>query len=87
MPIIESFKHGKAVISSTGGALPETVGDYSPCLDPTDEDAWFELMRSWIVDQTARQSYEARIHDAFKPRSWDDAAHDVFHAIDKSLPE
>ena len=41
LPIVEAFSFGKAVIASTGGAVPETAHGLAPCLDPTDEDAWF----------------------------------------------
>jgi hypothetical protein len=33
---VEGFRYGKAVLSSSGGAVPEIVGDLSPCLDPLD---------------------------------------------------
>jgi len=40
LPLVEAFRHGKAVLASTGGAVPEVVGGFSPCLDPTDGEAW-----------------------------------------------
>ena len=48
LPIIEAFARGKAVIASTGGAVPETAGDLAPCLDPGDVAAWVEMLADWI---------------------------------------
>ena len=81
LPIIEAFSYGKAVIASTGGALPEVVGEFSPCLDPNEEAAWLDTMRSWIVDEAARAPYEAAIRERFKLTSWNEAAAKFFEAV------
>jgi glycosyltransferase involved in cell wall biosynthesis len=73
LPIIEAFAHGKAVIASSGGAIPEVVGDLSPCLDPQDESAWFEMLRLWLLDPEARAPFEARIRTSFAHPSWSEA--------------
>lgn len=80
LPIIEAFSHGKAVIASTGGTLPETVGALSPCLDPDDEEAWFVALKSWIEDPATRAPYEARIRDSFSWPDWSEAAARIFEA-------
>lgn len=80
LPIVEAFAHGKAVLASTGGAVPETVGGLSPCLDPTDEDAWCREIRRWIEDPAARQPYEDRIRTSFSHPTWDEAASRFFAA-------
>jgi len=81
LPVIEAFSHGKAVIASTGGALPETIGSLSPCLDPGDEDAWFLELKRWIEDPTARASYEDRIRATFSWPDWGEAAAQFFDAV------
>lgn len=48
LPVIEAFARGKPVLASTGGALPETVGDRFPCLPPDDEGAWERVIAEWI---------------------------------------
>jgi glycosyltransferase involved in cell wall biosynthesis len=48
LPIIEAFAHGKPVIASTGGALPETVAGAYPCLPPDDEMGWETAIAEWI---------------------------------------
>ncbi len=70
LPIIEAFAHGKAVIASTGGAVPETVGGLSPCLDVGDAVAWEALIERWIEDPQARAGHEARIREAFAHSRW-----------------
>jgi glycosyltransferase involved in cell wall biosynthesis len=70
LPIIEAFTRGKAVIASTGGAVPETVGGLSPCLDPLNVDAWTAMVSEWIERPEARDVWECRIRSTFQPREW-----------------
>jgi glycosyltransferase involved in cell wall biosynthesis len=86
LPIIEAFSHGKAVLASTGGAVPETVDELSPCLDPADEDAWFAHLGNWIEDPGARAPYEARIRGSFSHPDWDEAAAQFFDRIGDPHP-
>ena len=74
LPIVEAFAHGKAVIASTGGAVPETVGGLSPCLDVADPAAWLALIERWIEDPQARAGHEALIRRAFAHASWEASA-------------
>jgi glycosyltransferase involved in cell wall biosynthesis len=78
LPLVEAFQHGKAVIASTGGALPEVAGNFSPCLDPTDMEAWQRMLATWIEDPAARHPYETRIRTSFRPRKWDEASREFF---------
>jgi glycosyltransferase involved in cell wall biosynthesis len=74
LPLIEAFARGKAVIASTGGAIPETVGDLSPCLDLTDEAAWEQTLADWIERPEIPARYEARIRADFAHPNWAVAA-------------
>jgi len=78
LPVVEAFRHGKAVLASTGGAVPELVGDFSPCLDPDDGEAWRRMLQTWIEDPAARAVYEARIRSSFRHPNWDEAARMFF---------
>ncbi len=80
LPIIEAFAHGKPVIASTGGALPETVAGLSPCLDPLDEDAWTKLLADWISQPHSWAPWAAKIADGFHYQSWPAAAEAIFEA-------
>ena len=85
LPVIEAFRHGKAVIASTGGALPEVASGFAPCLEPGDVAAWTELMAHWISDREVRRRYEDAIRTSYRPISWSHAAARVFETIDARL--
>jgi glycosyltransferase involved in cell wall biosynthesis len=85
LPIIEAYSHGKAVLASRGGALPETVGGLSPCLDPHDEAAWYVSLRQWIEDPARRQPFEERIRASFSPAPWHEVA-ERFFAVASAAP-
>jgi glycosyltransferase involved in cell wall biosynthesis len=80
LPIIEAFTRGKAIIASTGGAVPETVNGLSPCLDPLDVDAWTALIGDWIGRPDAYAEWEARIRHDFRRREWPDVAEQIMSA-------
>ncbi len=80
VPIIEAFAHGKAVIASTGGALPETVGSLSPGLPADDRQAWLATIRAWIEDERIRRSWEQKIRASFTHPRWAEAAAEIFEA-------
>jgi len=92
LPVVEAFRHGKAVMASTGGAVPEVVGGFSPCLDPTDGEAWRRMLETWIEDPAARAVYETRIRTAFRHPDWDESSRTFFalvrrqRAVDRNAP-
>lgn len=81
LPVVEALRHGKAMLASTGGAVPETVGAFSPCLDPTDAEAWRMMLQTWIEDRTARAPYEERIRAGFRHPNWDESARKFFALV------
>ena len=87
LPIIEAFSFGKAVLASSGGALPELVGDLSPCLDPSDSKVWYQALRRWIEDPGQRHVYEQRIRSSFSHPTWQEASARFFAAVEGSDPE
>jgi glycosyltransferase involved in cell wall biosynthesis len=86
LPVIEAFTHGKAVLASSGGALPESVDEFSPCLDPRDEDAWHRMLRQWITDPSARAPYEQAIRERYRRPTWNETAERFFHAAMEQSP-
>jgi glycosyltransferase involved in cell wall biosynthesis len=80
LPIVEAFSRGKAVLASNGGSIPELVGSFSPCLDPTDEEAWYSHLKRWMIDPDARLGYEEMIRTKFRHPTWDEAAEQFFRA-------
>jgi glycosyltransferase involved in cell wall biosynthesis len=85
LPIVESFRYGKAVLSSSGGALPEIVGDLSPCLDPEDDQVWYEKLKRWIANPAARAGYESAILSRFRHPTWPEASAAFFRVLDNEL--
>lgn len=83
LPVCEAFSHGKAMLTSTGGALPELAEGLSPCLDPDDEEAWYCAIREWIERPDAKVAYEQAIKSRFRHPSWSEAA-TRFFALCKS---
>lgn len=86
LPVIEAFLHRKPVIASNGGALAETVGALSPCLDPTDENAWYETLKRWIDDPGIRTHYETIIAAGFSHPTWEQAASEIFGSLHQVPP-
>ena len=87
LPIVEAFAHGKAVIASTGGAVPETVGGLSPCLDVEDPATWLALMERWIDDPQARADWEAVIRRSFARANWETSATALLAAAEAARQE
>lgn len=85
LPVIEAFARGKAVLASSGGALPELAADFSPCLDPRDEDAWCDMLRSWIEHPARRAPFEVAIRQRFRHPSWNEAAATFFREVSEAL--
>jgi glycosyltransferase involved in cell wall biosynthesis len=78
LPIVEAFNYGRAVIASNGGSIVEAVQDICPCLDPNDEDAWYETLHQWIEDPKVVTSYETKIIGSFHHQPWSQAAKRYF---------
>jgi glycosyltransferase involved in cell wall biosynthesis len=81
LPVVEAFFHGKAVLASTGGAVPELVRDFSPCLEPNDIKAWYHMLQTWIKDPAARAPYEQAIRTSFCHPNWDESAKAFFSLV------
>jgi glycosyltransferase involved in cell wall biosynthesis len=81
LPVVEAFSQGKAVLASTGGALPELVQGFCPCLDPSDEGAWYTMIRHWIECPQALEPYEREIRARFRHPTWSEAASAFFARI------
>jgi glycosyltransferase involved in cell wall biosynthesis len=81
LPIVEALSHGRAVLASTGGAVPELVRDFSPCLDPADAEAWRSMLRKWIEEPSERETYETKIRTSFRHPTWAESAETFFSLV------
>jgi glycosyltransferase involved in cell wall biosynthesis len=52
LPVLEAFACRTPVVSSDGGALPETVGEFGLVLPSLDGDAWISAIRDLANDAT-----------------------------------
>jgi glycosyltransferase involved in cell wall biosynthesis len=73
LPVIEAHAHGKPVIASAAGALPEAAGGLAPCLDPNDVDAWTAAVARWINDPAALAAQAERVRAEFSWPTWPQA--------------
>jgi glycosyltransferase involved in cell wall biosynthesis len=80
LPVVEAFVHGRALLASTGGAVPEAAGGLAPCLDPDDIGGWAAEMERLMLDPAARRAAEARVAAGYRPRDWDAVAADLIRA-------
>jgi len=60
LPPLEAMACGTPVLSSTGGALPETVGDAAALLAPYDPEAWAAEIGALLGDAGRRAMLAAR---------------------------
>lgn len=87
LPVSEALAHGKAVIASDAGALPEASGGCALHLSPYDTRAWREAVCRMSFDHAWRQEWELRARRDFKPHDWAQAADLVIKAIGLSTIE
>jgi hypothetical protein len=59
----------------------ELAQGLSPCLDPTDEQAWYDTMRQWIESPQVRAPYEREIRARFRHQTWSEAAAGFFDKV------
>lgn len=71
---LEAMACGAAIVSSTGGALPDTVGDAGLLLPPLDVGAWREALSTISEQDSLRRRLSAAGLEMVKRRSWERAA-------------
>lgn len=81
LPVIEAMAAGVPVVSSTGGALPEAVGEAGILLDPFDEDGWVDTIEQVINSSDLRDDLRSRGFEQSRKFSWDIVAQRVFETL------
>jgi alpha-1,3-rhamnosyl/mannosyltransferase len=78
LPALEAMACGVPTVTSTGGSLPEVVGEAGITLDPHDVDAWAAALERVLLDDAEA----ARLREAGPRRaalfSWDRAARETW---------
>jgi glycosyltransferase involved in cell wall biosynthesis len=72
--VLEAMACGAAVVSSSGGALPDTVGDAGLLVPPLDVAAWRDAMSTVSEQESVRRRLAAAGQERVKRRSWERAA-------------
>ena len=80
LPPVEALQRGKALIVSTGGSLPEVVGDFAVLLDPMDLSAWTDRMRAWLKGAPERSEIADRARRDYRPVTWEESARRLLQA-------
>ena len=73
LPVLESMALSTAVLTSTGGALPEVAGEAAVVVDPYDVQAITRGIQSLDADEGLRAHYEAQgvaQASAFSPEAY-----------------
>ncbi len=74
LPPLEAMACGTPVLCSTGGALPETVGDAAELLDPIDPQPWAASIAALLGDSTRRAELARRGLEHARRFTWAEAA-------------
>jgi glycosyltransferase involved in cell wall biosynthesis len=75
IPPLEAMACGTPVVASTGGALPEILGDAALLVDPTDEQALSHALRTALEQPAALRTKGVAQAARY---SWDRAAEDTW---------
>jgi glycosyltransferase involved in cell wall biosynthesis len=73
-PPLEAMTYGVPVVSSTGGSLPEVLGDAAALVPEEDPAAWAETLASLLADPDRRAALAARGRTWPARYTWEHAA-------------
>lgn len=85
LPPLEAMSCGTPVVSSTGGALKETVGEAAVLVDPTDDDMLISALRRIVEDENLRSDLAARGHKQAKLFTWERTAELTWQVYERVL--
>jgi alpha-1,3-rhamnosyl/mannosyltransferase len=85
LPVIEAMACGVPVVTSTGGALPETSGDAARCVDPRDDAQLAAVLGELLDDAAQRGVLAARGRLRAAQFTWERCARDTFAVYEEAL--
>jgi glycosyltransferase involved in cell wall biosynthesis len=77
LPALEAMACGTPVLASDASALPEVVGKGGLLLDPADEPAWREGLRSLLSNETLRAELSEKALAQASDFSWERSARET----------
>jgi glycosyltransferase involved in cell wall biosynthesis len=81
---LEAMSFGTPVVSSSGGSLPEVLGDAAEIVDSFDADAWVARIQALLGDADRRRALRAAGRERARRYSWEQTARrtwDVYRRI------
>jgi glycosyltransferase involved in cell wall biosynthesis len=80
LPPLEAMACGVPVLSSTGGSLPEAVGDAAVLLEPRDPDRWADAILTLLGDASQRSDLATRGRQRAREFTWQRTAAETLEA-------
>lgn len=74
LPVVEALQHGKPVIASTGGSLPEVGGDFCLYFNPTEPVELYQALSTILDSELEYDRWVNRIKNEYKSISWQESA-------------
>jgi glycosyltransferase involved in cell wall biosynthesis len=74
LPVVEALQHGKPVISSNGGSLPEVGGDFCIYFDPNEPMQLYQVLEQMVNSDEFYNRLVKRIVMDYSDFSWKDSA-------------
>ncbi len=87
LPPLEAMAVGTPVVASTGGALPEVLGDAALLVEPNDADAISEALTAVLLDASLRTALIERARAHAAKFTWDETARRVVQVYERTLRE
>jgi glycosyltransferase involved in cell wall biosynthesis len=84
LPPLESMACGTPVLASTGGALPETVGEAGELLAPRDPEAWAHAIATLLGDEARRTELARRGLERARGFTWERTAEHTLAVYEES---
>jgi glycosyltransferase involved in cell wall biosynthesis len=87
LPPLEAMSCGVPVLSSNGGALPETVGDAAAVLPPSDPERWGAEIEALLGDSARRDDLVRRGRARAASFTWERAAARTIEVYERVMRE
>lgn len=81
--VAESLQHGKFVLASNAGSLPEVGGDLIWYEDPWNVFGWAQKIEELTNSKETLKTVTERVKNEYKPQTWDDTCIDISAVIDR----
>jgi glycosyltransferase involved in cell wall biosynthesis len=81
LPVVEALQHGKPVISSRGGSLPEVGGDFCIYFNPNQPIELYEALQKILTSDLEYDRLTAYIKNEYKTFSWNESVKEFLDCI------